>query len=611
MNKHFDHASAPAAFPSKRHRLWPALLIAAVFLITLTLLVPLTRGYAQPGSGDDLPSGSLPQAGLLKTIPGDMAHVTDTLVDPVRQKLYIFTAMEGRQLVVVNLNTFVVLARLDLPARPGVGVFSPDRSLIYILPLDPSVKKAVMVLDTATLKVVRDLPYECKAYADCEYKDMVLGPGNRLYLMRNYPYQYIDIMDAGSAAMLKRWERNEGTAGMAVHGADLYLLDQISNAPFLRRYDISEVEPVLELEKRVPVSVYQDLNLAPDGSFLTAVESDSVRSIVTFDAATLELKRLAENPEDIFWEEVPITFDSRRVIAFHGWVPTAIEYDAATGAAVRVVQTRSYKANQIVPLTGGRIALLSNDRMEFFMPSVATVLVPLTANRHCGGGPVYDRFDDPASGWPIADRLAYALRYIDSRYSILLREGGRWQGVTRGDVWVNATSLTVTTRKWAGDGYLGIVYALNQDWTDFRTFEIAPDYHAAFLRHYSEENGWTTVEMRQVGGGTGAIANKLSIEVQDGMMRFRLNDSYPLFEHPVINGRVGLSGASFAPGTDLRHDEYRFVGQNCDVENPQQGDASAAAEAGSNSLLGGPAIKELPLEGSIEDLLEVVSPANP
>jgi hypothetical protein len=189
------------------------------------------------------------------------------------------------------------------------------------------------------------------------------------------------------------------------------------------------------------------------------------------------------------------------------------------------------------------------------------IALPVIMSNYCTG-PFVDSFDNPVSGWPVADTGAAVYRYVDGEYNIHQRLANRWTGVTRGDVWDESVEVRVSGRVSEQDGVWGLVFGLNDDWTDFYTFEILPFDQIWVVLHFNSSSGWSLVQHGTSGTiQPGHAFNTLSI--RRGLQMDLLINSIPHLTIGERNGRVGLSAGSFDTYADFRYDHYVFAAKEC------------------------------------------------
>ncbi len=196
--------------------------------------------------------------------------------------------------------------------------------------------------------------------------------------------------------------------------------------------------------------------------------------------------------------------------------------------------------------------------------------LPLTYRNYCSG-PVIDDFGNPSSGWPVAETASWSYGYTGGEYRFYAKRSA-FGAVSRGDqtgrfiVEVGARQVS------AVNGSFGIVFQINDDWSQLFTFEIYPATQQWALFEFSG-NQWHLraygdSSVIQLGQGT----NRLRVAWLQQTVSF---DDYGLYVNgqqvfylsyisaPTPVRRVGLTATSDAAGFDVRFDNYKFVAEGC------------------------------------------------
>ena len=549
-----------------------AFLIAALALAaTLFSASAARRAPAAPAAGL-LPFYSVREE--IMTAVGSPAAA-----DPVSGRVYAVSG-PGIELKVVDTQQAAVVHAAEFPFVPDRLALSGDGSRLFLAqdPPDNELTGQVAVVNTATMDLLKTFTFTCplgEPWVPCYLSGMAAGPEDRLYLTY-IGWRMVDIHDATTGAQLLRFSLSsrDGIAALAARGNALYTLQTPYQADSrLRRFNISGLTPALVDEAAVAAT--GALQVAPDGSFLIIGGADDYKA-VQVDAATLAVTRAYEaHGEYVYFKSVIPSSNSDEVVLLYGYTPpdvrTVIEaHDAATGALLRVAEYQMgpgspeyYFQRALYALPRNQIAHHFSDRLQVLQPLDYAAAVPVALAGFCGG-PVFDDFSNPASGWPVADLGAVAYRYDRDQYSILQRETNRWSAVSRGDLWIDGEAVQVRTWLPAKEGMSGLVFGLNGDWTHFYTFEVIPHLHAWVVFFY--QNGWHLWGLEQSGAVQGVgHSNTLTIDFGPSGTAYLKVNGTTVFSLPDIpDGRIGLSGGSFdEPEMDARFDDYLFVGRNC------------------------------------------------
>lgn len=143
-----------------------------------------------------------------------------------------------------------------------------------------------------------------------------------------------------------------------------------------------------------------------------------------------------------------------------------------------------------------------------------------------------------------------------------------WAGATAGHVWDNSLRLQVKGRILENEGVWGLLLGLNNNWTDFYTFEVWPNEQRWYIWHYSSTQGWALVDTSiESVIQTGTAFNTLRVDTQGGDAKLFWINNYPLQTYYIPGGRVGLSASGIGYNVDIRYDDYIFVGENYPYPN--------------------------------------------
>lgn len=198
-----------------------------------------------------------------------------------------------------------------------------------------------------------------------------------------------------------------------------------------------------------------------------------------------------------------------------------------------------------------------------------TSYAPLAMYDYCGA-PATDDFANPSSGWPIINSQTYTTGYVNGEYRIYHPQQNTWVAVTRGETWDNSKLVSADGHLVSGDGVWGLLFALNDNWTDFYTFEILPNDQMWIIFHYQSSYGWYQVASGLSGSiKPGSAVNTLSISKPYSSMQLEINGTVVYFMTPQ-NGRIGLTGGSFVQSTDIRYDNYVFADEKCPLPTEQK-----------------------------------------
>jgi len=437
----------------------------------------------------------------------------------------------------------------------------------------------ILQLNPLSLAVERQIALTCPPdLEECAAHYIAAGPGNRLYWHLHLGNAlFVSDGDTGELLATVPLEAGDPIGGMAVRGDTLFLAEWLDHNedPRFRRYDVSRPVPAPQFD--APLAVYVgEFSVAPDGSFLLA-------GVNRFDAESLELVHTYE-PRTIWGiEATAIAADSASVILlewdYSNYRSHLDAYDVPSNTIIRASTfpqgSFSYKY-QLHSLSADRAVVVNDYQVLVFDAHDQIVGLPVALSGFCGS-PQRDDFSDPASGWPIGDNGATVYRYDRDQYSILQRVEGRYSAVTRGDFSSHGRKIEARTWLPSGQGISGLVFGLNEDWTQFFTFEAIPHLRAWAVFRY--DHGWDLWGIQQ-GDYVNPVgqSNTLSIQaVSPERTEFKVNGTVVFTLLGIPDGRVGLSGGSLEPvedvpytPVDIRFDDYLFAGSGCPVDGRAQ-----------------------------------------
>ena len=553
----------------------PFLFLTLLALVLLAATVwAAERAPAGPVAGFT-PRYSVAHQGILEaTLEGPQ------VVDPATGRIYAMADYHSR-LSVITTQPALSETRVDLPFRGGIMALSPDGQRLYVLEdTDNEARQGrIAVLNTTTLTFVKTFLFTCPdevGYGNCRGSAAAVGPGNRLYVLLSGS-AIIDIHDGATGERLLRFTHPGGPpTTLTIHGTTLFTItgSMTTLKTAVRRFDVSALTPVAGLSREVAGYNYATIQVAPDGSFLVLHEDVTGAITLQLDADSLSTMHDYAVEGEAYYGKVIISSDSTEVVMRWGYPPQGVRHsieahDAVSGALVRIGYPLDdpdyYYEAGFLPLPNNRVAHLFTNSILILQPNDYIAAAPVVLSGFCGG-PFVDTFSDPNSGWPVADLGPVAYRYDREQYSILQREDNRWSAVSRGDVWNNWQGAGIRTWVVEGEGMSGLVFGLNNDWSQFYTLEVIPHLHRWVVFYYSDATGW---QLPATGLGTNGVnqSNSLVLNLsEDGALGLLVNEQlvYSLASPPA--GRIGLSGGSFESGgeIDLRFDDYMLLtGPNC------------------------------------------------
>jgi hypothetical protein len=186
----------------------------------------------------------------------------------------------------------------------------------------------------------------------------------------------------------------------------------------------------------------------------------------------------------------------------------------------------------------------------------------------CGSG---DNFDNPSSGWPTEAAASPYYGYRknaqqDGKYYVIHLAPNRWVGLTRGDAWgdehqrlqISAASVGDIGTNSQQEGVFGLLFGLNDDWTEFYSFELHQHHRRWRLFRYTSQVGFELLESDTISGlvGAGEAVNMTITVKVPGVVSLEIAGKTVMLM-PEKSGRVGIVGASLnANDVELEYDDY-------------------------------------------------------
>ena len=183
----------------------------------------------------------------------------------------------------------------------------------------------------------------------------------------------------------------------------------------------------------------------------------------------------------------------------------------------------------------------------------------------------YDDFSNPSSGWPIVNTPANIYRYINNEYQILNLTDNYVAATTVGNRLVDFEMSVEMRRNGSAKGAYGLVFGLDDTWSEYFMFLIWPDSQEWSIYQYQSGQGFTWQ-----GNGTDYCIRQGN---QSNHLRFEHYRVFGWFgtltERLIyINGcqrgvssvaftytearRVGMIAVPTDAGHDVRFDNYHF-----------------------------------------------------
>ena len=340
-------------------------------------------------------------------------------------------------------------------------------------------------------------------------------------------------------------------------------------------YDITDPVPVYI--KELPAGSYF-LAASSDGSRIAVMNDESQLIILNGESLSIErtMKQSGTIHPSYHWGA--FSTDNQRFLLIkrlnHGYDFRQIELNS--GQVLRQAELFGIETpDQIFVNSVDDVALTTHSDMQFFSPSDDFVALPILSNDYCAQ-PFVDRFDDSTSGWPVGDTGQVIYRYLNGTYNMYHGEKDQWTAVTRGDrLDPSIREFGVSGQLAAGDGFWGMIIALEDDWRSFYTVELFPARKMMYAFSYSQATGWRMVMQASVAGFLNSNPNgfnhlSFQTSILDNRLEVFLNGERALgalgfyFNTSQLNNRrIGLTAGSFTDGANFLYDNYYYQYETC------------------------------------------------
>ena len=192
-----------------------------------------------------------------------------------------------------------------------------------------------------------------------------------------------------------------------------------------------------------------------------------------------------------------------------------------------------------------------------------SVFLPLTVHGENCQAPYYaDNFSDPNSGWLTYEDSYYKLGYTGGEYQLQLKFSDDGNAVTPGALAIDFTAL-VTMRRVSGDGEVGMVFGINEDWSEF--YEVAVRGNQYSIWTYN--GGWTKIKDWAASPAIHSSgANQLKVVRSGSNISVYANNT---FLTTISNGsftglrRIGVMVVSYDQPTEGRFDNFAMYPAGC------------------------------------------------
>jgi len=179
-----------------------------------------------------------------------------------------------------------------------------------------------------------------------------------------------------------------------------------------------------------------------------------------------------------------------------------------------------------------------------------------------------DDFSDPDSGWPVDDDTNRRYAYTGGQYQIWVKNPSQGWLVTPGAKATDFTAAVSARRASGSSGGYGIVFGLNEDWSEYYEFDIGPNNYSIWRYDgsWTALRGWTASSAI----GTGTSWNRLKVIRNGANITVYVNNQYlTTVTDSSFTGlrRIGLLAYSPSSGSlDARFDDFSLYPASCGAD---------------------------------------------
>lgn len=391
----------------------------------------------------------------------------DLALDEARERIYATDEARG-SLDVISMPNLEVIDRIIVGRQPrGIDLSTDGNQLAVALQGEGEV--ALIDLDTLTI-TQRLVPY-VKIGPNWPF-DVEYGRPGRLYTVGNPGpggIDYLHVFDTDSYLEIARSGediRYYPHLAITSDGNKLFIGESQVIPQHLYRFDISGDQPVLDAQaSEILVTTTGSICVTPSGQVVT-----SGQQIWTGDLSNNTTIKLSD---PYITTGYYVECDPVKPRAYFTGFDTEISVIDTSLATNLISLSQNYfrgpgrlsiSENRLYVSTDMGIQALDMDRL-----SVA--YLPQVDNRHC---PRFsDLFDDPESGWRVAEDEEARSEYSNGEFRILSKNGQREHLYRAPACGSNAYVVDVNAR-WVsrpGDSY-GLIFDITGDYESYYRFEV-------------------------------------------------------------------------------------------------------------------------------------------
>lgn len=197
------------------------------------------------------------------------------------------------------------------------------------------------------------------------------------------------------------------------------------------------------------------------------------------------------------------------------------------------------------------------------------IFLPMINNNYVN---FFDDFSNPNSGFPILDTSTNTYQYINGEYQILNKTSSYLGAVSLGYKLEEFKFEVSMRRVGSAKGFYGLVYWLDDTWSNYYLFMISPDTAEIFQLKYTTSAGFTLVSVTSPNSSVnlGNAINRVGIRqyrewdgsYPEGLTtRFVINGSTegsPSYPIPEGAFRVGFFAAPIDANHQVHFDDFMF-----------------------------------------------------
>ena len=292
-------------------------------------------------------------------------------------------------------------------------------------------------------------------------------------------------------------------------------------------------------------------------------------------AITLRNRADADVPEVVVTDTLPLslTYQVGSLTAqsgSYGFSSGTITWTGtiSAGATISITYRTLVAAGVPFNSTITNTAIISGDGLLFERAASFTVFhqvqLPLVSNNYCNDV-FFDNFNDPASGWSIAENEFMKTEYVAGEYRMVSKQSG-YLYLAKSPACDRANYVAEVDARWAGssgDGY-GLMFGRVNNYSEYYVFYVSADYGDFALFHRDSTGLHVIVPFTQSPAIHGGRAtNHLKVIYSNGAMTFSVNDTTlgTWYGNVTAQSGTGVVTSPYddRPASDARFDNFRVT----------------------------------------------------